>query len=157
MLIRRATNDDVAAILPMVRAICDLHAERDPERFKVLPDVLERYAAWLPKQIADVRSVLVVAARGDGSLCGYLVGTVEPEVPIFWVPECGWIHDVWVDPAERRHGVARQLVQAAIDHFTTVGVKQMRLHTGAFNEAAREHFESMGFRRSVVEMLRPLP
>jgi hypothetical protein len=37
-----------------------------------------------------------------------------------------------------------------------MGVKQLRLHTGVFNESAREVFAQAGFRPSVVEMLRPL-
>jgi GNAT superfamily N-acetyltransferase len=157
MLIRRATLEDIPAILPMVRAICDLHQARDPERFRVLPDVLERYAAWLPDRITDGRSILLVAQRYDATLAGYLVGTVEPEVPIFWVPECGWIHDIWIDPPDRRRGIAAQLVEATIAHFSALGIKQMRLHTGAFNDDARSHFAALGFRPSVIEMLRPLP
>ncbi len=152
--IRPATADDVPNILPMVRSITQLHERHDPERFRVLPDVLDRYASWLPARAADPRSVLLVAQRDDGTLAGFTVGTVEPEVPIFWVPECGWIHDIWVEAAERRHGVARQLVDAAVERFKAIGVGQVRLHTGAFNETARQMFATAGFRTSVVEMLK---
>lgn len=170
MLIRAATADDVPAILPMVRAICALHEARDPERFRVLPDVVDRYARWLPERARDPRSVLIVAQRNEsdvgpapgaladsGALAGFVVGTVEPEIPIFWVPECGWIHDLWVEPAARRRGVGKLLAQAATDRFRDIGVKQVRLHTGAFNDAARAMFTECGFRVSVVEMLRAFP
>lgn len=156
MLIRPATASDVPAVLPMVRSICDLHQARDAERFRVLPDVLDRYARWLPERAADPCSVFLVAQRPDGSLAGFTVGTVEPEVPIFWVPECGWIHDLWVEPADRRHGVALQLANAAAARFVQIGVKQVRLHTAAFNDAARAMFTQAGFRPCVVEMLKPL-
>lgn len=155
MVIRAGTAEDVPAVLPMVRTLCDLHQARDPERFKVRPDVLDRYAAWLPARAADPRSVFLVAQRDDGTLAGFTVGTVEPEIPIFWVPECGWVHDVWVEPAERGHGVGARLVEAAVERFGAIGVAQVRLHTGVFNEAARKVFASVGFRASVVEMLRP--
>jgi GNAT superfamily N-acetyltransferase len=156
MLIRDAVLTDIPHVLPMVKAICALHESHDPQRFKVLPDVVERYASWLPERITDPRSLFVVAQRDDGSLAGYVVGTVEPEIPIFWVPECGWIHDVWVDPGDRRHGVGRSLIDAAIERFKAMGVKQLRMHTGVFNDKARAMFGEAGFRPSVIEMLRPM-
>ncbi|QOI99320.1 MAG: GNAT family N-acetyltransferase [Phycisphaeraceae bacterium] len=153
--VRPATAGDVPSILPMVRALCDLHASNDPERFAVRDDVIERYAAWLPERAADPRSVLLLAEAG-GRPAGFLVGTVEPEVPIFWVPECGWVHDVWVEPWARGRGAARRLVRGAASRFTAMGVKQMRLHTGVFNDAARAVFAAEGFRPCVVEMLKGL-
>lgn len=156
MRVRPATVLDVPAVLPMVRAICDLHQAKDPQRFAVRADVLDRYAQWLPQRATDPRSVFLVAQRADGTLAGYVVCTIEPEVPIFWVPECGWIHDVWVEPDARRSGVARALVEAAVEQFRRLGVRQVRLHTGAFNEQARELFSACGFRPCVVEMLLPL-
>lgn len=155
MVIRSATRDDVAGVLPMVRALCDLHAAADPERFKVREDVLQRYGAWLPERAEDPRSVFLVAQEGGAGLVGFTVGTIEPEVPIFWVPECGWIHDVWVEPRARGGGVATALVEEAVSRFTRMGVAQVRLHTGWFNEAARRAFAGAGFRACVVEMLRP--
>lgn len=154
--IRPATASDVPRVLPFVRAICDLHASKDPQRFAVRSDVLERYAAWLPLRATDPRSVLTVLEREDGTLAGYLVGTVEPEVPIFWIPECGWIHDIWIEPDQRRQGSALAMLHDAEARFRAMGVKQLRLHTGMFNEAAREVFAQAGYRPSVIEMLRPL-
>jgi GNAT superfamily N-acetyltransferase len=153
--IRAATPEDVPGILPLVGKLTELHQRHDPERFKVRPDVLDRYAAWLPERARDPRSVLLIAESG-ARLVAFLVGTIEPEVPIFWVPECGWIHDVWVEPEFRGAGLARELVERACDRFQELGVKQARLHTGMFNDAARRVFGRAGFRACVVEMLRPL-
>jgi len=154
MTVRPATSDDVASILPLVRELCDLHASRDPERFAVRADILDRYASWLPVRASDPRSVLLVAVdERDGKIVGYTVGTIEPEVPIFWIPECGWIHDLYVLPAYRSRGHASSLVQEAVQRFRAMGVAQIRLHTGAFNDDARRFFARHGFRVSVVEML----
>jgi GNAT superfamily N-acetyltransferase len=159
MFIRAATIEDVPEVLPFVRAICDLHESRDPQRFKVLPDVIERYASWLPIRAVDPKSVFLVAQRDAGdrrTLCGYLVGTVEPEIPIFWIPECGWIHDIWLEPEVRGHGAAEQFMIEAERRFREIGVSQLRLHTGVFNEHARAVFGRAGFRPSVIEMIKPL-
>lgn len=157
-MIRPASAADVPAVLPLVRAICDLHAARDPDRFVVVDDILARYAAWLPERAADPASVFLVAERpgpdGAPAVVGYCVGTCEPAAPIFWVPACGWIHDVFVLPELRRRGLASALVRAAEGRFRALGVAQIRLHTGAFNEYARAAFAAMGYRPSVVEMLK---
>lgn len=154
--VRDATKKDVPAILPLVRAICDLHAAKDPERFAVLDDVLERYSRWLPERVDDSTSVLLVAEDESGRIVGYLVGTVEPEVPIFWIPKCGWVHDIFVMPEARRLGLGDLLMVRAIKHFEEQGLRQMRLHTGGFNDASRAFFARHGFRQSVIEMLRPI-
>jgi GNAT superfamily N-acetyltransferase len=173
MKIRNATAADVPSVLPMVRAICEFHEARDPERFGMLPDVVERYERWLPERARDARSVFLVAegadedtevggpisvARGPSAarcgLMGFVVCTVEAEIPIFRVRECGWVHDLYVKPEARRGGVGRALVRGVIERFGEIGVEQIRLHTGVFNEDARKLFAAEGFRASVVEMLR---
>ncbi len=156
MHIRSATAADVPAVLPMVGALCDLHARADPDRFQVRPDVLQRYADWLPVRATDPRSVFLVAEDQHAALVAFLVGTIEPEVPIFWIPECGWIHDVWVEPRARRMGLARQLADHAAERFRALDVGQVRLHTGSFNATARQAFEAAGFRACVVELIKPL-
>lgn len=157
MPVRAATADDVPAVLPMVRALCDFHARRDPERFAVVEDVIDRYARWLPERAADPRSAFFVAhTPDDPTPRGFTVATIEPEVPIFWIPACAFIHDVWIDPAHRGHGLAAQLVSACVQRFRDLGVRQLRLHTAMFNDDARALFAREGFRPCVVEMLRPL-
>ena len=151
---RKAVEADVPRVLPMVRALCDLHASKDPQRFAVRSDVLDRYAKWLPVRAQDDRSVFLVAEQADGELVGFTVGTIEPEVPIFWVPECGWMHDIWVQPHARGRGVAQQLTTMLIASFRALGVQQLRLHTGMFNDHARAFFAKQGFRPCVVEMLK---
>lgn len=158
MIIRAATPDDIPAILPMVKEICEQHERRDPERFRVKADVLQMYAQWLPKRIEDPRSVLLVAEQpGVESLAGYVVCTIEPEIPIFWVPECAWVHDIFVIPAARKLGVAAALLREVIQRYTAMNIRQVRLHTGTFNQDACAFFQQQGFRPCVVEMLLTLP
>jgi RimJ/RimL family protein N-acetyltransferase len=157
MHIRPGTALDVPAVLPMVRAIIDLHQSNDSQRFQTRPDVIDMYARWLPERASDPRSVFLVAEEDGGKLAGFTICTIEPEVPIFWVPECGWIHDLWVEPWARGQGVAGAIVRGVIARFEELGVKQMRLHTGSFNDAARAVFAKEGFRPCVVEMLRGMP
>lgn len=148
----------------MVAAICALHEAWDPDRYGMLPDVVSRYARWLPERAADPRSVFLVADdhaaaprvphRHESGLAGFLIGTVEENIPIYRVHEFGFIHDLWVEPDFRGKGVGAALARAAIDRFRAIGVTQLRLETALPNSDARSLFERCGFRSSSVEMLR---
>jgi len=159
--IRPAMANDVPAVLPMVAAICRMHSELDSERYGMLPDVVSRYESWLPARAADPRSVFLVAESSDdggdsarSKLAGFLVGTVEHNIPIYLLKEFGYIHDVWVEPAFRKTGVARKLVNVAVERFDSIGVEQVRLETAALNDTARRLFESCGFRVGTIDMLK---
>lgn len=152
MRIRAATAAEVPGVLPMVRALIDLHESWDAARYGMVANAVEMYAQWLPDRATDPRSVFLVAEAGGG-LAGFLVGTVEQSVRVFRVKEYGYIHDVWVQPGHRGAGVGRGLVAAAFDRFRALGVSQVRLETAWANDAARRVFRLQGFGESSVEMI----
>lgn len=154
-IIRPATPGDVTGVLPMVRAICDEHQALDPARYAMLPDVVDRYARWLPIRATDDRSVFLVADAG-GRAVGFIVATIETSIPIYALSEFAFIHDVYVKLEFRRRGVAGSLVQAACEMFRAKGVAQVRLETAGANDQARALFESQGFRVATIDMLREM-
>ncbi len=153
--VRPAVAADVPAILPMVQEVCKLHRGWDPAKYGYLPDVADRYALWLPERAVDPRSVLLVADDA-GKLAGFIVGTVESEIPIYDIREFGFIHDMWIEPNYRRRGLAKRLVVEAVAKFRAMGMKQVRLDTAVPNQEARELFAKVGFRGCAVQMLREL-
>ena len=158
MDIRPATPQDVPAVLPMVAAICALHEGWDPAKYAFLPHPEQRYQHWLRQRATDERSVFLVAERAAANgepakIVGFLVATVETEIPIYRVKEYGFIHDVWIEPDYRHEGLARQLTMLAVERFRALGVPQVRLDTAAPNDAARALFAACGFRPSTTEML----
>jgi ribosomal protein S18 acetylase RimI-like enzyme len=156
MLIRTATSDDVPKVLPMVAKICALHKNWDSAKYGFLPQPEQRYEKWLTR-LATLRdrSVFLVA-EDEGKLGGFLVATVEREIPIYRLQEYAFIHDIWVEPEYRQNGVARQMVMLCVERFGEMKVQQIRLDTAAVNEAARRLFASCGFRISTIEMLKEL-
>ena len=158
---RPATVDDVPGVLPMVTQIAALHERWDPAKYGFIENPAERYRKWLTNRATDPRAVFLVAEReatGDqpAKLAGFLIGTVEQEIPVYRVKEYGFIHDVWVEEEYRHEGVGRQLVTLALERFGQIGVPQVRLDTAAINEAARALFARCGFRISIIEMLSEL-
>ncbi len=152
MQIRPAVVADVPAVLPMVAAIAALHESWYPAKFGYKPHPEEMYRNWLTARADDPRSVFLVADR-DGLLAGFLIATVEKEIPIYRLTEFGFIHEIWVEPAYRNEGIARQLVMLAIEKFREIGVAQVRGDTAAANEPARNLLKSCGLRASTIEML----
>ena len=140
----------------MVRAICALHESWDPDKYGFLDDIVERYRHWLPQRAKDPRSVFLVAETSSHEIVGYLIATIEDEIPIYRLKQFGFIHDMWVEPAHRGQGIGRHLVNTAAARFAELGLKQVRLDTARANETARRLFESCGFRVSTMEMLRVL-
>lgn len=158
VLIRPATPADVPAVLPMAAAICAHHESLDPERFAMLPDVVERYETWLPKRAADPRSVFLVAEVSAPAprVIGFIVGTIERNIPIYRLEEFAYLHDLWVQPEFRRQRVATALLDEAIRRFRAIGAKQIRLETALANEHARRVCESCGFRAATIDLIREL-
>lgn len=126
----------------------------------MLPDVVERYRRWLPERAGDPRSVFLVgevAGAGGPEIGGFVVGTVEANIPIYRVSEFGFIHDLWVEPRFRGRGLATALGAGALRAFGVMGVTQVRLETAACNADARRVFERLGFRVGTLDMLVDLP
>ena len=158
MLIRPARSDDVPGVLPMVAKICAFHEKLDPAKYGFRPEPARMYEGWLGARAKDARSVFLVAERegaGDepAALVGFLVGDTEREIGIYRLKEFGFVHDLWVEPAYRNEGLARQMVMLAVERFREIGVGQVRMDVAQGNEAARRLFEACGFRVSTVEML----
>jgi len=138
----------------MVRKLCELHRSWDRAKYDFVDGIEEMYRGWLTARATDPRAVFLVADREGFGPVGFLIGTVEKEIPIYRLKEYGFIHDLWVEPDYRNEGLARQLVMLAVERFGDIGVQQVRLDTAGPNDVARKLFERCGFRVSVVEMLR---
>ena len=138
----------------MVRKLCQLHKTWDRAKYDFVEGIDDMYHSWLTARAADTRAVFLVADREGVGPVGFLIGTVEKEIPIYRLKEYGFIHDLWVEEDYRNEGLARQLVMLAVERFREIGLEQVRLDTAASNDAARKLFERCGFRVSVIEMLR---
>jgi ribosomal protein S18 acetylase RimI-like enzyme len=124
-----------------------------------VPHPEQQYYNWLPSLLKNQRNLCLVACSKESDaiasekLIALLIATVEREIPIYSLKEFGFIQDLWVEPEYRHMGIARQMLEHAITHFTQLGIKQIRLDTASANDFARSLFTSIGFRPSRIEML----
>jgi ribosomal protein S18 acetylase RimI-like enzyme len=91
-----------------------------------------------------------LVAERDGRLVGF-VRVVQP-VPVQSGAHVRQIQGLAVDPTERRRGLGRTLLYAALDEARRQGAQRITLRVLSVNTPARRLYESQGF---VVEGVLP--
>ena len=155
-IVRPAVPADLPAIGRLGALLVRLHHEFDPERFiAATPRIEEGYASFLGRQLAEPNVVVLVAER-EGAVLGYTYAGVEGIDYMSLRGPAGVLYDIVVDPAHRRYGVGRMLLDAALSALQARGAPRVVLSTAERNEPAQRLFARAGFRRTMVEMTREL-
>jgi GNAT superfamily N-acetyltransferase len=154
--IRPATESDAPSLGRLGALLLETHYGFDQDRF-MAPDAntAEGYAWFLRSQLKDKDAVVLVAELA-GLIVGYVYAGLEPRSWKELREPCGFIHDVVVDPSSRRLGVARLLMEAAIEWIREQGAPRVMLWTAERNAGAQQLFDRLGFRRTMIEMTREL-
>lgn len=150
--IRKATPADLSALGRLGATLMRTHYAFDPNRFLAPGDDPEGGYAWFLETQLDVPEAVIFVAEQDRQIVGYVYAGLEP---LSWKElrgAAGFIHDIVVDERARRSGVARQLMAAAVEWLRASGAPRVMLWTAAQNEGAQKLFDSLGFRRTMIEM-----
>jgi ribosomal protein S18 acetylase RimI-like enzyme len=155
-LIRPATPADRPALGRLGALLVGLHHDLDPHRFiPPGPGTEQGYGGWLVSQLNRPDVVLLVAER-EGEVIGYAYAGMEGTDYMALRGPAGALYDIVVDPAHRRDGVGRTLLDAAIAALQARGAPQVVLSTAEGNVGAQRLFQSAGFRPTMREMTREL-
>ena len=155
-VIRRATPDDLSAIGGLGALLLRAHYDFDPQRFlSPAPDAEHGYGQFLETQIGREEALVLVAER-DGHIVGYLYAGIEPHNWKELRERAGFVHDILVTEDARGSGAGRELMDAAFAWMREQRVPRVLLWTAAANGRARDLFERLGFRATMVEMTREL-
>lgn len=139
--IRRATAADADVLAPLFDAY---------RRFYGRGGDLPLARRFLAERLAAGESVVFLALTGDGpgpAACGF-----AQLYPLFSSLSCRpvWIlSDLYVDPAARRTGVGRRLMETAHAFAREQGAAAVELDTAHTNSAAQALYEDMGYRRDL--------
>ena len=154
--IRVGGADDAATLADLNTHVHDLHVAARPDFFAA--PRREDVVAWFREQMAraDARTWL---GELDGAPAGYaLVYFHErPARPFAHARRWCEIDQIAVAPAGRRRGVARTLIEAALDEARRRGIRDIELSSWAFNTPAHEVFRRIGFTPKVIRFERFLP
>jgi ribosomal protein S18 acetylase RimI-like enzyme len=156
--IRGAAPADIAAIGRLGALLVREHHDFDPERFIAATSRTEEsYGSFLGTQLDEPNIVILVAERGGGGeVIGYTYAGVEGTDYMSLRGPAGVFYDLVVDPAHRRQGVGRMLLDATLTALEERGAPRVVLSTAEKNETAQRLFDRAGFRRTMIEMTREL-
>jgi GNAT superfamily N-acetyltransferase len=91
----------------------------------------QTYRGWLAVTDADV----VVAGGG-------LIVIPWPPGPMTMDPRCGFVFNVYTDPAHRKQGLGRRLMETMHDWCRSEGIERVVLNASAFGQPL---YEQMGY------------
>lgn len=143
MHVRRATEDDLNAILALVRRVVPLMrasgnlqwSESYPNRAVFLRDlVLEQL--WVAEEQKKIAGVAALTRDSSPEYAQVGWNLEEPAIVV---------HRLAVDPEQRGKGIARQLMQQAEQIAREAGIALLRVDTNAENHAMQQLILALGY------------
>lgn len=147
VLIRSATQDDVAALAAMNVFVHQLHAEAEPWFFKQTgPEFLAARAQAFGVALTNADNTIWVAEVGGSKLVGYLWASRRDNAESAELFACQrlWINHISVHPDYCRQGIGEALMGAAKALAKQRGAN-LSLSVHAFNLRAQQFFAKQGF------------
>jgi ribosomal protein S18 acetylase RimI-like enzyme len=157
MRVRPATEEDLPRVSEMAAELVRQHHRLDAKRFLLVEPIEDGYRWFFSRELGRKAALILVAEDEAATLLGYAYATVEPRNWNDLLDAAGKLNDLFVDPPARRRGVGRALVEAVFAELTARGVPRVVLMTAWENPAAHAVFQSLGFRRTMLEMTAELP
>jgi ribosomal protein S18 acetylase RimI-like enzyme len=151
--IRRATLKDIKEILPVWGELAVFHSTLDPA-FTPSAQWPREYGTYL-RSLMTRDDAIALVARDAGEIVGYAVGRVTMLPPFFEQRYRGYIHDVFVKPQFRRHGIGRRLIDAILQWLHQQEVLLVELSVATNNEAVG-FWERLGFSVYMQQMKKEL-
>ena len=144
--VRRAAAADAARVAPLFDAY---------RRFYGLASDLVLSRRYLTERLERGESVVLLAEAPGGAALGFV--QMYPIFSSLRAARVFVLYDLFVAPEARRHGVARRLMQAAVDEARAAGAAALSLQTARTNVAAQRLYESLGWKRDEEFMEYALP
>ncbi len=154
--VREATPADYDAVCVLAREMDRVHREGLPGRFRE-HDGPVRARDYVEGLIADPRTFLGVAEL-DGRLVGIINSGLSdtPDVPVKVRRTFLKVRGIVVDPAVRRRGIGRALLETATAWAREHSAVEVQLNVYDFNDVGRAFFARLGFSPLSRRLTRPV-
>ena len=153
MHVRPARPEDLPAVSRLAAELVRMHHRLDPPRFLLVEPVEDGYQWFFSRELKRKGALILVAEESEqGRILGYAYATLEGRDWNDLLDACGKLNDLYVDPSARRQGIARALVTEMFTALKARGAPRVVLLSAWKNPEAHAFFESMGFRRTMLEM-----
>ncbi len=152
IVVRPVNNGDADALGQMWLDLVAYHQNLSDDLPAAARGGQHRYVRRILDRRDDPYTCALVAEL-NGEVVGFVLGMVVDLVPdIFEQPPAGFLADIYVEPAVRRHGVGRRLVSTLTDWFRTCGIKSFDWHVASDNPEGLAFWHSVGGRDVMVRM-----
>ena len=159
ILIRKAVEGDIAAILPLWRELMEFHSDFDAW-YRLAADAVSPGKSHLRAELTRPTSFLAVAEHHSG-MVGYCLASVHNQPSFFEHRAYGFVSEFHVARSFRRRGIGRSLFASMKQWFHRKGVSRIELVTMNANEHSNAFWQSMGCcsyaERRFVEFGAPSP
>jgi ribosomal protein S18 acetylase RimI-like enzyme len=132
--VRRASLAELDQIAPLFDAYRQFYGQASD---------LTLARAFLGQRLEQDQSVIFLALDTDGAAAGFT--QLYPSFSSASARRIFILNDLFVDPAARRSGVGRALLQAAADFGRSAGAVRLTLSTAHSNSSAQSLYESTGW------------
>lgn len=153
-IVRACEERDLDEVSVLAAKLVRFHHELDPARFLHRDRVQEGYRWWLGKELAKKDEVVLIVLANGERVGGYAYARLEGRDWMRLLDAHGELHDVWVEEDVRGSGFAEKLVRECVRQLEALGALRVVLNTGWRNERAQRFFEKLGFRPTMLEMIR---
>ncbi len=140
--IRKAIPDDADQVAQLWQELLRYHLQYSP-CFEISDRAAIDFSDHLRK-LPNEPSDLLLLAESNGYVVGFLHGSILKRPPCFVIPQQGQIWDLFVSEPFRRQGVARELVDRALEFFREKGMKFVDVRITTQNNTALAFWKKMG-------------
>ena len=107
-------------------------------------DMRTAFEQWLRHALPSKTYIgwLAVASNGDVAAGSGLIVIPWPPGPMTLDPRCGFVFNVYTDPAHRQRGLARQMMDAMHAWCRGEGIERVVLNASTFGQSL---YQSMGY------------
>ncbi len=142
--IRKATVEDVPAIVELWKELMDFHKECD-RLFSRSENGHKAFTDFITGHISSDTSCVFVAEVGM-DIVGYCLAVVEKSPPVLEIKEYGFIQSIAVTGEYRRGGIGERLIKEALSFFKEKGLHRIEARHSARNKLATGFWAKMGFK-----------
>lgn len=132
----RAHPEHLEKLVPLYSGYREFYAAKaDPEREK----------AFLKQRMENNESVIFLAENEEGDGMGFT--QLYPIFSSVMMQRVWLLNDLFVAKAHRQKGVAKALLEQAVEHGRSTGARSLLLETGVENFTAQKLYEKLGWER----------
>lgn len=158
--IRRANDNDIAALLELYREFHEFYVRRVPDRLRALERYDDEYVLRPLTNLLHDRDAALFVAENAGVLVGLSEVYLKREDPnpATVAYTYGHLQSLIVTAAMRGQGIGRRLAETAHRWATERGATEMRLNTWEHPEGPQAFYERVGYRtlrRTLVLPMNP--